>query len=1692
MGAFSDWLDSDEGTVTPGGTPAAQETSVPALATPSPAPFSDFLDAEPDAGPAVKAAVETNPDQAAKNQQLSRKTGLPVEAIEADPLQAEQAVRGNDILNMLADAPSTNTWMGDISNAQVAHDDVENLVGMERALAARNNAPIKEDDFLTAMQKTFENAPEMFQQIAAGAIQYLGEREPIAGTGFGLDPFDPQYQSDVVDTFREFRDAPNNPLRNVGQQLYNAAAQDIAANAPNVDPDSVTGYAVDITNSLIQMAPVLLSTAITRSPGVGAALMGVEVGGQQYGTARNEYGRTPEEARQDAAVYALAEGLPETLPLSSLFRSGRFLPNLLKTAGLEGAQEMFTQMIETGYDSQTINPDMTWGEAWDQIQRAGIVGAFTGAGMHAVASPFVKEQNEKVATTETLNPAVEEATAIMQSSKLAERDPERLASFAKQLYTDYGLNSVGVDPAAMIDLARKEGQDPVEFMVQMGAKQKQAWEAVKLGHDVQIPIDNFITQIATTDYYPVLKDNIRYHEDALTNMEAEEYKSSGLKDEVARVANSAVPVQVEVTPEMITELQDAGFTPEEIKALTPNEIAGLTDAQPDAVTVAQPVSIATQQMGLQGLFKTAAEAGVTDKAYQGYLLAIQQGADKTVENQRRALLKEEQRKTEATYQAERETVRQSQQESISQEPVYSALNAIGRERINRDLAEQAAGASVDLDYLPKQKGRNIFTAKGEVGGIDPDVLALEHGFTDGREMLHAMIQAPSLEQAVEAATDNVMAERYPTLLDRREAIQRALESLHNDSQAQVLAMEVNMLRQAKKEKRVSARLLKQAAKDYMRENVTVGEVSPNKFITASKKLGRAAAKVLRKGERTLAADLKYRQLLNFQMAQQAFNARNQIAKDLKYLKKFRKPVKGLPENFQDMIKGVLDDVQLSGKMSPRRAKGYVYKAMVDAVNKGETSFDLPQELLDEERRTNYQDMTYGDWQATVDLVKHIEYVGKRQDKMRKLDEKRTRQQIADGVASNILSISDTNVDPYGVQSGWDRIRRVGREAIGITLSADTILRKIDGWKDLGTAYRAIKEGYDRAISSGYNKGQIGYTRRQEKEAKAVLDIWKKHFSKKEMLNLSRKNLSVPGFDRPVSHDFVLSVLLNSGNTDNIAAMTNAKVGGLTPAQIASVQNFASARDWKFAEDVHKYLEGLWPEIADTQLRRTGRTPDKVEGKTITLPHGSYELGYYPIRYDNQRGISGTTSYKADKEWLDEQIANMRSGRAVQSHTRRGHTIEREGSGGKSLQMTTGVLNTHLQTVLYDLEVGDALADSYSILMHPTVKQAFAESNRKDLEGVLHTWLDDVVSGELFRMHNAERFMRYIRNGYTISKLGFSVGTAALQPLGVIQSGVVIGNQYILKGAYRLLRGKQGWNSQIGANSIYNEVNAQSPFMAQRMHTLNNNIADASRILSNSLIKRITPGDTAKYIKPAAFYMLLKAQRVADYVTWMGAKEKALDQGMTSDEAIEYADRMVARSQGSGIFGDRTSFERGTAGPIKQTEFIRSLVPLISYFMTKNNVAYEKTSKTNFKNPGQVLKWAGDMVQLYTLEALIVAAVKGQWPDDDDDESIAAFIAKQTAASMVAGIPVINSFAQEAQGFRSGGSLSGAIGQFGALAKQVGQGEVDEALMRSAIDNLGVAFHLPSAQINRAIRTYDKSEEESLDLHEWVFGPDYNN
>ncbi len=278
----------------------------------------------------------------------------------------------------------------------------------------------KEDPWGTVIWDTLTNVPAMFKRQYGGAKMFLNAPRDLAyilesAADEGVAPEDSFANEveayvqgkDPTDYYKELLvTAEENVDLQEGMRMHKEATDYLQAYAPKVKEDSAKYYASAIIEGAINMGPALVTTAVTRNPSLGAAMMGGQVFADQYADSIGR-GRSHSQAVMDGTVNAAAEILTERIPLGILTsQGGSLLKRFFKSGGAEAIQEPVTQLIQEAYSKAIINDEMTFGEAIIEItttkeglamlRRSAIVGFGVGGTLATAVHPFYKDVAEEV------------------------------------------------------------------------------------------------------------------------------------------------------------------------------------------------------------------------------------------------------------------------------------------------------------------------------------------------------------------------------------------------------------------------------------------------------------------------------------------------------------------------------------------------------------------------------------------------------------------------------------------------------------------------------------------------------------------------------------------------------------------------------------------------------------------------------------------------------------------------------------------------------------------------------------------------------------------------------------------------------------------------------------------------------------------------------------------------------------------------------------------------------------------------------------------------------------------------------------------------------------------------------------------------------------------------------------------------
>lgn len=985
-----------------------------------------------------------------------------------------------------------------------------------------------------------------------------------------------------------------------------------------------------------------------------------------------------------------------------------------------------------------------------------------------------------------------------------------------------------------------------------------------------------------------------------------------------------------------------------------------------------------------------------------------------------------------------------------------AIDEIDAEKVRLDLGALSE-MELPAEVVNALKARKM-TAKD---GFHPDIVADMFGFSSGDELVRRLASVESPKEEIDAITDQRMLEQFGDL-SSEDAIKKAADkAIHNDARARVIATELSALEKATGKKKTLA----SAAKEYaaaMIARLRVRDIKPGQYASAEVRAAKAAEKAGTADIAKAAAE-KRNQLINAYATRAAYDAQDEIEKGLRYLKTFDSAGKrkGLDADYTDQIDALLERFDLrkivSGKAIDKR------KALAEWLTSQQDAGidpDIPPELVNEAFRKSYKEMTVEELRGLIDTVKQIEHLGRLKHRLLTARDQRAYEAIRDEIAASIEHHADgrkaqTRTPDTVLSKSLQKMRNFWASHIKAAMWS----RIMDGGKDGGPMW----EYFMRAANE---RGDQETTMRAEATAK-LSEIMAPLFDSGKMTTKT----FFPSINRSLTREARLAIALNVGNAGNLQRLQGGE--GWTDSQIAPVLRTLTAQEWVAVQAIWDHFESYRPQIAAKERRVYGKEPDWVVPIPFTVQTADGQTvqmrgGYYPVKYDP--AASQRAEEHADAEGAKRQL----QGAYTTATTRRSFTKSRvEEVNGRPLLYSLAGVYSGVNDVIHDLAWHEWLIDTNRLLRSQTIDGAIRNHYGPEVKQQFKKWAADIAEGDKPSSDAGDIAVNYLRQSVSVAGLGFNVVSAAMQPLGITQSIVRVGAKWIGRGVSKYL---------AHPIELTRQVNEMSSFMENRARTRFREL--------NELRNRVEGQTAAKeFVGHYAYFLMMRFQQAVDVPTWWGAYEKAVAEGNDDDRAVSLADQAVIDAQGGGQTKDQAGIERTDAKGKLFTVFY-------SFMNTAMNLGVAQTMTEKSK-----AKLVSDYALLYLIPPMLGYALKAAiTPGDSGDDDWGKLSKKLLAAQidyMMGMMVYVREFSDVAKTLTGandmGRDYQGPAGlrlvvDGGKFAKQVSQGEFDDAFRKSSVNLIGDLFGLPSAQINRTITgTKALSEGKTSNPTAVVFG-----
>lgn len=971
--------------------------------------------------------------------------------------------------------------------------------------------------------------------------------------------------------------------------------------------------------------------------------------------------------------------------------------------------------------------------------------------------------------------------------------------------------------------------------------------------------------------------------------------------------------------------------------------------------------------------------------------------------------------------------------------------------------EKVTGGKLSLPVLKEMYGEgpaalwryiatNMVTVD-KTTGLHPNMVAELFGFPNGDAMTRAIVEAFPEDTEIEGKTDQRLLERYGDLVTDKGIERAANLAIHNEVRARFVASELKAMREGmnprgKTTNGGSVNVLIQAAKEFAQNLVSrrkINELKPGLHTAAEARAGRKADAAQSAGDTAGALTAKRDQLLSHYAAKYTYEAQDEVDKKLDYLRKFdKKSVRDkLPPDYLLQIDALLEQYDLRrGTTNKDITKRASLQAWVDAQLEMGLNPVVPQHILEDAALKSYKLLSVEEFRGLVDTVRNIEHLGRLKDKLLTLQDKRAFAAVVADVSNSILdNATKEHFDRVNAPTAADQAADLARDFFSSHRKISSLVRQMDGFADNGALWNVFSRTMNKAADTEASLRE-GATKRLAVIFKGL---------KGSMGELAQ----IPGIRNSLSLETRLAVALNWGNETNQQRVMAGDNWSQT--QVDGILQSLTANQLHFVQNVWDFIDSYWPDIKAKEERVSGVAPEKVaavpfavkaaDGSTVDM-----KGGYYPIKYDTDR------SSKAEADDAAEITKQMMVGHYARATTRRGHTQARVDTVTRAVRKDINVIFQHVEQVAHDLAWHEWLIDATRLLRAKPIEQAIRNTVGPQVLREFTKAVTDIAAGDVPAQSGFERMINHVRQGATITGLGWNVMTSLLQPFGLSQSMVRIGPKWVGKGLARWIGGAARMEGTV------KDIYAQSEFMRLRGETMNREMREILNKVRNK---------NKSTLEATYFYLIQKGQLIADVPTWLGQYEKAVAHGADEANAVAQADQAVRDAQGHGATSDLSRIQRG--GPL-----LKLFTNFYSFFNTTFNLTAESFNRTHFKNPLEAGRFAVDMLLLYTVPSVLVSLMKAALRGDDgDDDELAAKLAREQLNYLFGTMVGLREASAAISGFNGYQGPAGTrfFSEATKLAKQIEQGEVDEAALKALNNTAGTLLHYPAGAINRFVEGY---------------------
>jgi hypothetical protein len=1063
------------------------------------------------------------------------------------------------------------------------------------------------------------------------------------------------------------------------------------------------------------------------------------------------------------------------------------------------------------------------------------------------------------------------------------------------------------------------------------------------------------------------------------------------------------------------------------------EVRGVMDR---LLATDEEIARAQKEQGIEPIFGDPEAVGLRGEKLDRYLRARDEARQAAEEELTQKAMADFTREKESWWKKQHSKVKSEIEDQVNQQRIYRAISILGKGKLpdgselpegmeELKLSRKALTEQYGKEFLKKLPRPYVYSAEG---GLHPDVAAGMLGFESGDDLVSQLANARKKDDLVKELADAKMKELHPSLVDGPDFPQEAMKALHNEKQAQVMRLELehimsNDMPTFKEVARLATR--KPPTQKAMREKATaivaqrkVSDLSPYLFQRAEAKAAKEAGIALAKGDFDGLVEAKTRQLLNHELYRSATKAQEEVD--------------GAFEDFKKISKS-------DEKLAKTRDLDLVNAARAILANYGLGKSDQPAESYLEQIQ-RYDPETYqtvkalvGSVQENAGYYKTVSFDNflSMTDTVRALWDlaRSTRQIEIDGQAVDREKVIDdlttvmSNFGGGGKPPGYEKAVSKWDKSKLLLMGVKSSLRRVESWVDAMDSGN-INGEFRRYIWNPVSEGINNYREAKKGVLSKFLEIVKPIED-----SLTKKEIRAPELGYTFSSkQELLGALLHTGNDSNLSKLLRGRSwgefdenGNLDTSRWDSFvrrmisEGTLTKADYDFAQATWNLLEEMKPQAQKVHKRLYGHYFNEITAQEIHTPFGDYRGGYVPAIADPFIAQDAAIrEEKASLEGLNNSFMFPTAGR--------GFTKARTEMYAKPLALDLRFVPSHIDKVMRFIHIEPHVKEVGRLVMDRSFRETLDKVDTAAGGDMLVPWLQRAALQKVETPSSgwggraADTFWRAVRRQTSLQIMTANVTSAMHQFTGISTALLKVEPGHMRDALWNYVRAPKDTAEAVAEKSTF-----MRNMTTQTAHEIMATVDDL-------LLNPNKYEELRSFMKQHAQFLQHGAQNIVSVVTWSGAYDQAVAQGMNELEAVRSADSAVRQTQHSFAPEDVSRFETGSP-------FVRAFTMFYTYFNVQSNLMGTEALKT-IRETG-LKKGAGRLLYIYTMGMMIPAmmseeihrAMAGKsFPGTSDDEDtltdvMAFFFGSQQRAltAMLPGVgQVINSGINYALGGRSNG------------------------------------------------------------------------